>query len=304
MNTRDPMDTVTSMARSPEFVEVTDLRSAERLLGELLLDAGTLTPKDVENIVDEQKRTGRRFGDAARSLGLVNRGELEQALSRQYDYPYLPANDRSLSSKVAAAYRPTSPVGEAMRALRSQLTMRWFDGSRDRKTMAVVGVESGVGRSFIAANLAVVFAQLGERTLLIDANLRRPTQHLMFRLANKRGLSGILSGRGSVEQIARFSFLPELAVLSAGPIPPNPQELLARERFAHLLDDLVSEYDVILIDTPAAQESADAQTIAHRSKGAVLIARRDHTPIEQLSELDASLQQAGVSVMGLVFNDY
>ena len=187
--------------------------------------------------------------------------------------------------------------GEAMRAAGCELHYRLTD-------MAVMGVESGVGRSFIAANLAVVFAQLGERTLLIDANLRRPTQHLMFRLPNKRGLSGILSGRGSVEQIARFSFLPELAVLSAGPLPPNPQELLARERFAHLLDDLVSEYDVILVDTPAAQESADAQTIAHRSKGAVLIARRDHTPIEQLSELDASLQQAGVSVMGLVFNDY
>lgn len=304
METRDPMESLTLISRKADFVEVKDVDSAERLLGELLLDAGTLTPKDIDRIVAEQSRSGRRFGEAARSLGLVNTREIEQALSRQFEYPYLPVTDKSISSKVAAAYRPSSPIGESMRALRSQLMMRWFDGTRNHKSLAILGVERGVGRSFIAANLAVVFAQLGERTLLIDANLRQPIQHLMFKVPNKRGLSGILSGRGSVEQIARFSFLPELAVLPAGAIPPNPQELLARERFANLLDDLYSDFDVILVDTPAAAESADAQMIAHRTKGAIMIARRDRTPVERLGELDASLHHAGVAVMGLVFNDY
>lgn len=304
MDKRDPMESLTLISRDAEFVEVTDMRSAERLLGELLIDAGTLTPKDIDTIVAEQSRSGRRFGEAARSLGLVKSREIEHALSRQFEFPFLPDGDRSISSKVATAYKPSSPIGESMRALRSQLMMRWFDGTRNHKSLAIVGVERGVGRSFIAANLAVVFAQLGERTLLVDANLRRPAQHLMFKIPNKRGLSGILSGRGSTEQIARIGFLPELSILPAGAIPPNPQELLARERFSNLLDDLHSDFDVILIDTPAASESADAQMVAHRARGAIMIARRDLTPMAKLSELDASLQHAQVSVMGLVFNNY
>lgn len=304
MDARDPMESLTLISRKAEFVEVTDVRSAERLLGELLIDAGTLTPKDVDRVVAEQSRSGRRFGETARSLGLVRSHEIEHALSRQFEFPYLPAGDRSISSKVATAFKPSSPIGESMRSLRSQLMMRWFDGTRHRKSLAVLGVERGVGRSFITANLAVVFAQLGERTLVIDANLRSPIQHLLFKIPNKRGLSGILSGRGSTDQIAHMKFLPELSVLPAGAIPPNPQELLARERFSNLLDDLHNDYDVILIDTPAATESADAQMIAHRAHAAIMIARRDQTPVARLSELDAGLQHAGVSVIGLVFNDY
>jgi protein-tyrosine kinase len=303
MLTGKSMQTMILPSRDADFAEVTDLTSARRLLGELLIDAGTLTAPEVERILAEQTRTGQRFGQAARSLGLADSQEIDQALSRQFDCPYLPASDRSFSSKLATAYRPFGPIGESMRALRSRLMMRWFSASQPHKALAVLGVERGVGRSFVTANLAVVFAQTGERTLLIDGNLQRPSQHLMFKIQNPKRRSALLATQDSIQEIARFPAFPELAVLPAGAVAANSQGNIAPERFSALLAEVAREFDVILVDTPAASESADAQAIALRTQGAVLVARSGKTPTDQLAELDDSLQHAGVTLMGLVFNE-
>ncbi len=291
------------LSRNADFTEVRDLSGARRLLGELLIDAGILTPNEVERILAEQARTGERFGQTARALGFADSKAIDQALSRQFDCPYLAANDRSVSSKLACAYRPFGPIGESMRALRSRLMMRWFSGENQHKALAILGVERGVGRSFVAANLAVVFAQTGERTLLIDANLQHPSQHLMFKIANPKRRSGVLTVQESINSIARFAAFPELAVMPAGSLSANNQGTLAVDRFSALLDTLASDFDVILVDTPAANESTDAQSIALHTHGALLVARTGKTAPQQLSELDASLQHAGVSLMGLVFNE-
>lgn len=296
------METLSLLSRNADFAEVTDLSSARRLLGELLVDAGTLTPPEVERIIAEQSRTGQRFGQAARALGLADSREIEQALSRQFDCPYLPAGDRSFSSKLAAAYRPFGPVGESMRALRSRLMMRWFSGARPHKALAILGVERGVGRSFVAANLAVVLAQTGERCLLIDANLQRPSQHLMFKFPNPRRRAGLQATSDSLKEIVRFAAFPELAVLPAGAIAANNDGQVAIDRFTVLLNDVAKDFDVILVDTPAANESTDAQAIALRTQGALLVASSGKTATDQLAELDASLQHAGVTLTGLVFN--
>src|SRR5207253_11148190 len=122
------------------------------------------------------------------------------------------------------------------------------------------------GRSFIAANLAVVFAQLGQRTLLIDADLRNASQHRLFGVDNRLGLSAVLSGRADAsEAIQRVAAVPNLSLLPAGALPPSPQDLLARPAFAILLDEVAADADLVLLDCPPIGQTADAQTIVVRA---------------------------------------
>src|SRR5690606_15029846 len=168
----------------------------------------------------------------------------------------------NVSEEVIAAYDPFSKQVEALRALRSQLVMRWFDGSEQRSAMAITSAERGDGRSFMTANLAVLFSQLGQRTLLIDADMRKPSQHRLFGIENRSGLSSILSGRSDVADVHRVASMVDLSILPSGATPPNPQELLGRPAFANMLRDFSNEFDVILLDTPPDHDYADSQMAA------------------------------------------
>ena len=277
---------------------------AGRSIGAILIDNGRLTPEAAERILKLQKEQGLRFGDAAIQLGLLSEADIQQALSRQYDYPYLMPGDERVSEEVVAAFKPFSPIVEQLRAVRSQLMLRWFDAEIGHKTLAVVSAGRAEGRSFTAANLAVVFSQLGERTLLIDADLRNPSQHQLFRLENKLGLSSLLAGRTELsEAVTRIPGLIDLSVLPAGATPPNPQELLARPVFNALMATAAGQYDIVIVDTPAGAETADSQTIAARTRGAVVVARKDRSSAPALQAFVTSLQHSGVAVVGAVLNN-
>jgi len=278
------------------------LNASERSIGAILVDAGRLSTEDAERILRSQREHGLRFGDAAIKLGLVTEADIQFALSRQFEYPYVQRGDSRISEEVVAAYTPFSPQVEALRALRSQLMLRWFDTEIERKTLAIVSPQAGEGRSWFAANLAVVFSQLGERTLLIDGDLRTPRQHQLFGLVNQTGLSSVLAGRGGPEAVQRIPALRDLSVLTAGPTPPNPQELLARPILAQLLQQFAESFDVILIDTPAGGLFADATTIAVRASAALMIAKRNTSRVLPVRRLAESLQQASVTVVGTVLN--
>jgi protein-tyrosine kinase len=273
-------------------------------IGAILIDSGRLSPESAERILKLQKEEGLRFGDAAVKLGLLTIEDIQQALSYQYDYPYLNPGDLRVSDEVIAAFKPFNKVVEQLRVLRSQLMLRWYDAALGDKVLAVVGPGRKDGRSFTAANLAVVFSQLGERTLLIDGDLRNPRQHQLFRLSDKVGLSSVLSDRVHIsESIVRLDGLRDLSVLPAGPIPPNPQELLSRGMFNSLVGLAAEQYDVVIVDTSAAGESADALTIASRCQGAVMVARKDVSSAKQLQRSALALQQSGVRVVGSVLNN-
>jgi len=275
-----------------------------RSIGAILIDSGRLNTDAAERILKLQKEQGLRFGDAAIQLGLLTEADIQQALSRQYDYPYLIPGDANVSEEVVAAFKPFSPIVEQLRALRSQLMLRWFDADIGHKTLAVVSAGRGEGRSFTAANLAVVFSQLGERTLLIDADLRNPRQHQLFHLQNKLGLSSLLAGRAELaEAVIRIPGLIDLSVLPAGAIPPNPQELLGRSVFSALIATVAGQYDVVVVDTPAGAEIADSQTIATRTRGALVVARKDFSSAPAMRAFVSSLQHGGVAVVGSVLNN-
>jgi chain length determinant protein tyrosine kinase EpsG len=180
--------------------------------------------------------------------------------------------------------------------------LRWFENDARQAALAIVSPGSGEGRSYIAANLAVLFSQLGKRTLLIDADLRKPRQHEIFGLTHRVGLSTVLSGRAGWEAVHEVKSLPGLWVLPAGAVPPNPQELLSRPGFARLIQALRASYDVILIDTPAGSVWADAGTIAARAGAALMLACRDSTSVPRVAHFADDLRQFGVTVVGAVLN--
>jgi receptor protein-tyrosine kinase len=152
--------------------------------------------------------------------------------------------------------------------------------------------------------LGIVFAQLGKRTLLIDADLENPCLHVLFNLRNVVGLSTVLSKRGVAGSIQRAPGQMDLFVLTAGPQPPNPHELVSREQFYALLDQVRPAFDIVLIDTTAFSEGAEAQAIAARTGGALLVVRQGTTTNAGFSDLLGAMQSARASVVGAVMNRF
>ncbi len=283
---------------------VPTLPRANRTIGAILMDAGLLSAEDAEQILRLQRQNNLRFGEAAIRLGLLTEADIQYALARQFDYAYLRMSEhKAVSEEVIAAYQPFSATVERLRAVRSQLMLRWFDKAEHRQTMAIVGPSRNDGRSYLAANLAVVFAQLGERTLLIDADMRQPRQHELFMLQNKVGLSTLLAHRSREEAIVRITDLVGLSVLPAGPVPPNPSELLNRPAFDELISHVRSSYDVVLIDTPSLSSGEDAAMIAVRTGAVLAVARTKQTRVAAFDDMVVGLTNAGVAVVGTVLND-
>ncbi len=278
------------------------IQNSEQNIGKMLLDSGQLKPQDAERVLEVQKQQGLRFGEAALKLKLISREDLEQALASQFSYPYLRNNEGDFSKELIAAYKPFSPKVEAMRAIRSQLMLRWF--SSERRGLAIVSPGKGEGRSYAAANLAVVFSQLGERTLLIDADLRRPRQHSIFNINSNTGLSTVLAGRGDSNGVTQLPAFQNLSILPAGASPPNPQELLSQSKFEALLEELYQDYEVILIDTPAGNISSDAEIISARVCGALMLGRKGKTRIADNKRLADQLDAVGTELVGTVLNSF
>jgi protein-tyrosine kinase len=301
------MSTNTQIFPLPSRTELAQLdielpsRDAALPIGALLVEAGALAQENVQRVLDYQKKSGLLFGEAGVAMGLLNEEDVKRALALQFGHAYL-SPDSGFGNELVAATDPDSDAVEHLRVLRSQLMLRWFENDARQAALAVVSPGSGEGRSYIAANLAVLFSQLGKRTLLIDADLRHPRQHEIFGLSGRVGLSTVLSGRAGWEAVNEIKSLPGLWVLPGGAVPPNPQELLARPGFGRLIQALRSSYEVILIDTPAGDVYADTGTIAARAGAALMVACRDATSVPRLSHLADDLRQFGVTIVGAVLN--
>ncbi|MDB5815490.1 MAG: epsG [Rhodocyclales bacterium] len=275
-----------------------------KLIGAILMEDGRLSQHDTERVLHVAQERGLRFGEAAKRLKMLSEDDVQFALARQFDYFRVTPGRSALSGEIIAAYDPNSAAAEGLRALRSQLMLRWFGASALHQTLAVVSADRGEGRSWIAANLAVVFSQLGERTLLVDADLRNPRQHSLFGIDNSVGLSALLSGRRAENCIHRIPQLRDLSVLPAGMLPPNPQELLSRPFFDMFLAEIRKQYDVILIDTPAAADNADAQTIAARAGCAVLVTQKDISRAARVRRVLSDIRETGAQVVGSVLSKH
>jgi protein-tyrosine kinase len=288
----------------PREERSSDLPEHDRSIGDILAELRNLNADQVQKVLDHQRSAGVRFGEAAVALGFASKDDVLFALSQQFNYPYAPEEQRRFSKELVSLTEPFSVRAESFRALRSQLMMRVFgDGSLTR-ALAVISPQVGDGKTYCAANLAVTLAQLGGRTLLVDADMREPRMHTMFGLKNTAGLSSILSARADKQVIKQVSGIPSLFVLPVGTTPPNPLELLERPAFGLLVRELSSKFDHVILDTPAASLGADASVIAAKSGAALVMARKNESRTEALQELVAGLAGAPVKLAGVVFNEF
>lgn len=209
----------------------------------------------------------------------------------------IPANSTAaLAPSLYAAHNPGGASAEGLRDLRSELILQWFDECR---TFAVVGATKHEDADTVAANLAIVMAQLGEPTLLIDANLRQPRQHELFGLDPAFGVVDLLHYRDVYDQaVIAVPEVMNLHVLCAGRVPVNPQELVSRTSFVYLMRTLPDRFSAVIVATPPALEFADAQVIAARARGCLLVTRRHRTRIEEVRRIKSRLERAGAHLLG------
>lgn len=282
----------------------------EPSIGALISQTRNLSAEQVEQVLAYQREHGLRFGDAAVKLGFASADDVLFALAQQFQYPVAPNAGPAPSPELVSLSQPFGPQAEAFRAARSQLLMRLQQEGRERRALAVVSPEPGDGKSFFCANLAVALAQLGGRTLLIDADMRGARQHQLFRLegqgetGSREGLADVLSGRAGQGVIRQVEGVPSLFVLPVGTPPPNPLELVERPVFGLLLRDLLGRFDHVLIDTPAASLASDAAVIAARAGAAVVIARRHQSRMAALQDLVGSFAHSPAEILGVIVNEH
>ena len=273
-------------------------------IGHFLRRLRTLSDAQVGHIVAYQRSNGLRFGEAAIALKLATSDDVLWALSQQFDYPYALGDGRPFDEELVAATDPFGPAADAFRELRTQLTMGVLAEGQARRALAVLSPDVGDGKSYFAANLAISFSQLGGRALLIDADMRTPRQHLLFGVDNEAGLSSILAGRAEANVIDQVLNLPTLYVLPVGTLPPNPLELVQRPATGLLMQELLTKFDHVVVDTPAAMHGPDARLLAARSGAALVIGRRGRTRIRALQTLIGALTTSQVRMAGVMMNEH
>lgn len=273
-------------------------------MGDILVSSGRLRETDVQHITQYQDMNNLPFGQAALELKLLDQGDIDFALAKQFDYSYLDANEARFNSELIAAYKPFSKIGEQLRNVRSQLVMRWFNKDDIRKVISIISADNGDGKSFIASNIAVMFAQQGYRTLLIDADMRNPSQDQIFNVNNKQGLASLISGRAGYEVICDVNEIEGLSVLPSGPQPPNAQELLGKLAFKELLQFAATNFDVVIVDTPNILSNSDAEVVATQVGASVMVVRKNVTSSKSISQIKQRLEDNGVSLIGSIVNEY
>lgn len=275
-----------------------------RPIGDIISQANNLAPAQVEAVLNYQKTNNVRFGEAAVALGFINGDDVVWALSQQYEYPYSHSKTASLSDELLVARNPFSPQAELFRELRSQLLITQFPEGQPHKPFAILSPNRGDGKTFFAANLAIAFAQLGRNTVLIDADLRNPRLHTLFGLeSTKGGLADTLADRAAPNVYVPVQDLPNLYLLPAGTIPPNPLELLERQSFSLLLGELTRKFDYVFVDTPASEMGADNAAIAARCGAAMIIARKHESREKDINRLIAILKMAKADLSGILLNE-
>lgn len=278
--------------------------TTDRSIGAIIAEYRGLSSEQVERVLAFQRERGIRFGEAIIALGFASTDDVLYALSQQFHYPYAAEDQRKASPELIALNQPFSAQAEAFRAVRSQLTMRLASQADERRAIAVVSPETQEGKTFFAANLAITLAQLGGRTLIVDADLRGPRQHEVFGIDNTVGLSAVLSGRTEAKVIQPVPGVNNLFVLPVGITPPNPLELVERPAFGLLMRELLSKFEHVVVDTPAAIYGADAAVIAARCGAALVIAREGRSRMSELEDLVGHLSAGPARLAGVVMNEF
>ena len=207
-----------------------------------------------------------------------------------------------IGRKLVTISETKSHIIEQFRTLRTNIKFSMPD--EPLKTILVTSSTPGEGKSTNAANLGVVFAQEDKRVLIIDADMRKPTLHHTFKTFNKVGLSNILARRWALHEAVQETFIVGLDVITSGPIPPNPAELLSSQGLDALLQHVKNDYDIIIIDSPPLLSVTDAQILANKCDGTILILNTGVVDKRAVKKAKALLAASHTKILGVVLNNY
>jgi len=194
--------------------------------------------------------------------------------------------------------KPKSPIAEAYRTLRTNIHFSGLDNPY--KTIMVTSAGPGEGKSTTLANLGVAMAQAGKQVLLVDCDLRKPVQHKIFEVPNNKGVTNVLVEQLRPDDIIHPTMMENLFLLSSGPIPPNPSELLSSERMKNLVEGLKKQYDAVLFDAPPALAVTDAALLSSRVDGVILVLKSGAAKIDMAQQAKEQIEKANGKFIGSV----
>lgn len=208
---------------------------------------------------------------------------------------------RSQARNLAFLQPGNSLIAEQYRIIRTNIMFSNIDN--DIKSVLFTSEMPGAGKSTTAANVAAAFAQAGKKTVLIDADLRRPTSHYTFGLSNQSGLTTGIVNQLTIEELIKHTSVENLDLISSGPVPPNPSELLSSVKMTQLLAELKTSYDMIIVDSPPILAVTDAQILSKHTDGTVIVTDVKNNNMDRLKEAKQLLEKTDAKILGVVLNN-
>ena len=208
----------------------------------------------------------------------------------------------TLARKLITVENPKAIVSEQFRTLRTNIN--FSNPDKVLKTILVTSSSPGEGKSTTSANVASVYAQEGKRVLLVDGDMRKPTVHHTFGLKNTKGLSNVLTRQVSIEEAIQPSTPDNLSIMTSGPIPPNPAELLASKSMEQLIGELTAQYDFVIFDAPPILSVTDSQILSNRCDGTVLVVKAGEAEKAMVQKAKESLVASQANILGVVLNNF
>lgn len=209
---------------------------------------------------------------------------------------------QQVARKLVVLTDPKSFVSEQFRIARTNINFSKPDG--ELRTLLFTSSIQAEGKSTSSANLACLFAQEGKKVILIDADMRKPTVQYTFHLTNTIGLSNILTRKVSVLESVKETDVENLSIITSGPIPPNPAELLSGKAMDDMIEELKEHYDLIIFDAPPLLSVTDAQILANKSEGTVLVISSGSTDKESALKAKDLLTVSKAKIIGTILNNY
>lgn len=213
----------------------------------------------------------------------------------------LSTNGSQINSTLVVLRDPASPAAEAYRTLRTNIQFSSLD--KPLRTLLVTSTAPDEGKSTTLANLAVTMAQAEQRVILVDCDLRRPSLHSLFGLPNEQGLTSVILQQGDAPLPLQPTGVPGLSLLTSGPLPPRPADLLGSRRMEALIGRLQAEADVVLFDTPPVIAVTDAAVLATRMDGVLLVLQAGKTRRDRAREARRLLEKVKANIIGVVLNN-
>ena len=258
-------------------------QDVEELLGLPILGLiSTITEKDVPNTKESVKQ------------------QKEEGVTVMFKKKKKPV--QAVARKLVTSVNPRSIVSEQFRTIRTNINFSMPD--KDLKTLLFTSSTPGEGKSTSAANVAIVFAQEGKKVLLVDADMRKPTMHYTFHTTNSTGLSNLLTRKWELKDVVVETEIEGLHLVTCGPIPPNPAELLGSKTMDALIEELIAEYDIVIFDAPPLLSVADAQILSNKCDGTILVLNSGATEKASVVKAKEALVSSKANILGTLLNNF